>query len=89
MEVANELKYILYLFWMLGGICVVIFFIRKKNYKEPDISEYYRIANELNEMQEYDLELINKRNKEIDKIEKEILKCKEILNINKFSKKDN
>lgn len=89
MEVVNELKYILYLFWILGGICVVIFFIRKKNYKEPDISEYYRIANELNEMKEYDLELINKRNKEIDKIEEEILKCKEILNINKFSKKDN
>lgn len=36
-------------------------------------------------MQEQDLELINKRNKEIDKIEKEILKCKKFLKINKFS----
>lgn len=89
MEGLIELKYILYLFWILGGICVVLFFIRKKKYKETDISECYRIARELNEIQDQDLELINKRNKEIDKIEKEILKCKEILKINKFSKKDN
>lgn len=45
METLNELKYILYLFWIL---CVVIFFIRKKYYKETDISEYYRLTNELN-----------------------------------------
>jgi len=84
METLNELKYILYLFWVLGGICVVIFFIRKKYYKETDISEYYRLANELNEMKEEDLELINKRNKEIDRIEKQILECKKELGFKLF-----
>lgn len=88
METIVELKYILFLFWILGGICVIIFFIRKARYKEPDISEYYKLISELNDKKDEDLELIHKRNKEIDKIEEEILKCKKELGLKLFKSKD-
>lgn len=88
MEALVELKYILFLFWILGGICIIIFFVRKARYKEPDISEYYKLIGELNEKKNEDLELIHKRNKEIDKIEEEILKCKKELGLKLFKSYD-
>ncbi len=81
MEALKELEYILYLFWVLGGICILIFFIRKARYREPDMSEYYRLINQLNDQKDDDLKLLHLRNKEIDKIEKEILKIKKDLGI--------
>ena len=87
MEALVELKYILFLFWILGGICIIIFFVRKAKYKEPDISVYYKLISELNDRKDEDLELIHKRNKEIDKIEEEILKCKKELGFELFKKK--
>jgi len=84
METLTELEYLLFLFWILSGLCVLIFFIRKARYKEPDISEYYRLINELNDQKDDDLKLLHQRNKEIDKIEEEILKCKKELGIKLF-----
>ena len=84
MEALKELDYILFLFWILGGICIIIFFIRKIKYKEPDISEYYKLITILNDQKDEDLKLLHDRNKEIDKIEEEILKCKKELGIKLF-----
>ena len=88
METLTELDYLLFLFWILSGLCVLIFFIRKVRYKEPDISEYYRLINQLNDQKDEDLKLLHERNNEIDKIEEEILKCKKELGIKLFKKKD-
>lgn len=84
MEALKELDYILFLFWILGVICIIIFFIRKIKYKEPDISEYYKLISILNDQKDEDLKLLHDRNKEIDKIEEEILKCKKELGIKIF-----
>lgn len=84
METLTELDYLLFLFWILSGICVLIFFVRKARYKEPDISEYYKLINQLNDQKDDDLKLLHQRNKEIDKIEEEILKCKKELGIKLF-----
>ena len=84
MEALKELDYILFLFWILGGICIIIFFIRKIKYKEPDINEYYKWISILNDQKDEDLKLLHDRNKEIDKIEEEILKCKKELGIKLF-----
>lgn len=84
MEALKELDYILFLFWILGGICIIIFFIRKIKYKEPDISEYYKWISILNDQKDEELKLLHDRNKEIDKIEEEILKCKKELGIKLF-----
>lgn len=86
METLTELDYLLFLFWILSGICVLIFFVRKARYKEPDISEYYKLINQLNDQKDDDLKLLHQRNKEIDKIEEEILKCKKELGIELFNK---
>lgn len=79
METLKELECLLFLFWILSSLCVLIFFIRKVRYKEPDISEYYRLINKLNDQKDDDLKLLHQRNKEIDKIEKEILEIKKEL----------
>ena len=84
METLNQLQNILFLFWGLGGICIVIFLIRKVRNNEPDISKYYRLISQLDDQMEEDLNIIQKRNKEIDKIEKEILNCKKELGLELF-----
>lgn len=84
METLNQLQIILFLFWFLGGLCVIIFFIRKARNNEPNISEYYKLISQLDDQKEEDLNLIHKRNKEIDKIEKQILDCKKELGIELF-----
>lgn len=67
------------------GILVVIIFLIRVNDKGYD---YDRIIRELNEQQEKDLEELNagNGNKEIDKIESEILKCKKKLGMKLFDK---
>ena len=84
METLTELEYLLFLFWILSGLCLLIFFIRKARYKEPDINEYYKLINQLNDQKDEDLKLLHDRNKEIDKIEEEILKCKKELGLKLF-----
>ena len=84
METLTKLEYLLFLFWILSGLCVLIFFIRKARYKEPDINEYYKLINQLNDQKDEDLKLLHDRNKEIDKIEEEILKCKKELGLKLF-----
>ncbi len=84
METLTELEYLLFLFWILSGLCVLIFFIRKARYKEPDINEYYKLISKLNDQKDEDLKLLHDRNKEIDKIEEEILKCKKELGLKLF-----
>ena len=52
-----------------------------------EIRQYMNLSlRELNEQQEKDLEELNAGNKEIDKIESEILKCKKKLGMKLFDK---
>lgn len=76
------LQIILFGLCALSGIAVLIFALRK-NDKGID---YDKIIRELNERKEKDLNTLDIKNKEIDKIEKQILECKKKLNIKLFDK---
>jgi len=78
----TELQVILFALCGLSGIAVLIFALRK-NDKGLD---YYKIIRELNEQKEKDLNILNIRSKEIDKIEEKMLKCKKKLNMKLFKK---
>lgn len=82
MEIVSELKIVLFLLWGLGAIAIIIFIIRKNS---PD-TDYYKIIAELNEQEEKDLKTLEEGNKEIDRIEKEILECKKKLGFKLFKK---
>ena len=82
MEIVNELKFVLFLLWGLGVIAIIIFIVRKNS---PD-TDYYKIIAELNEQEEKDLKTLEEGNKEIDRIEKEILECKKKLGFKLFKK---
>lgn len=82
MEIVNELKIVLFLLWGLGAIAIIIFIVRKNS---PD-TDYYKIIAELNEQEEKDLKTLEEGNKEIDRIEKEILECKKKLGFKLFKK---
>ena len=76
------LQIILFGLCALSGIAVLIFALRK-NDKGID---YDKIIRELNERKEKNLNTLDIKNKEIDKIEKQILECKKKLNIKLFDK---
>ena len=82
MEIVNDLKIVLFLLWGLGAIAIIIFIVRKNS---PD-TDYYKIIAELNEQEEKDLKTLEEGNKEIDRIEKEILECKKKLGFKLFKK---
>jgi len=82
MEIVSELKIVLFLLWGLGAIAIIIFIVRKNS---PD-TDYYKIIAELNEQEEKDLKTLEEGNKEIDRIEKEILECKKKLGFKLFKK---
>jgi len=82
MEIVSELKIVLFLLWGLGAIAIIIFILRKNS---PD-TDYYKIIAELNEQEEKDLKTLEEGNKEIERIEKEILECKKKLGFKLFKK---
>ena len=83
MEIVNDLKIVLFLLWGLGAIAIIIFIVRKNSLE----TDYYKIIAELNEQEEKDLKTLEEGNKEIDRIEKEILECKKKLGFKLFKKK--
>ena len=82
MEIVSELKIVLFLLWGLGAIAIIIFIVRKNS---PD-TDYYKIIAELNEQEKKDLKTLEEGNKEIERIEKEILECKKKLGFKLFKK---
>ena len=79
----TELQIILFALCGLSGITVLIFTLRKNN-KGLD---YNKIIRELNEQKEKDLNILDIRNKKIDKIEEKILKYKKDLGMRLFDEK--
>lgn len=53
---------------VLGGIAILIFGLRQFD----DVIDYDRIIRKLNELEENDLDIINKGNKQIDDLERSI-----------------
>ena len=75
-------------YYILIGLCLIgllIFIIFVFVKSDGDI-DYDRIISDLNRQKELDLFMLDKGNKEIDKIEKRILKCKKELGIKLFRK---
>ena len=82
MELSAYLQLLLFGHCRLGGVAILMFVLRK-NVQGYD---YDKIIRELNEQKEIDLETLKNGNKEIDKIEKEILNCKKELKMKLFKK---
>lgn len=80
MEILTTIEITLLLLCVVGVLALIIFIIRTR---DGDY-DYDEIILELNEQQEKDLENLNAGNKEIDRIESEILKCKKRLGIKLF-----
>ena len=81
MEIANYLQLLLFILCVLGGVAILIFALRKdQGY------DYDKIIRELNAQKEENLNTLDIRNKEIDKIESKILECKKELGIKLFDK---
>ncbi len=84
------MNFSIYLQLLLVGLCLIsgIVFLMTSifNGKEKQINYDY-IISELNKKQEEDLKLIQKRNKEIDKLEQKISTYKKILHMNSVKKK--
>lgn len=78
----TKLQIILFGLCALSGVAIIIFALRK-NDKEID---YDRIIRQLNNQKVQDLNILDRRNKEINKIEEKILKCKKKLNMKLFDK---
>lgn len=78
----TKLQIILFGLCALSGVAIIIFALRK-NDKEID---YDRIIRQLNNQKAQDLNILDRRNKEIDKIEEKILKCKKELRMRLFDK---
>lgn len=78
----TKLQIILFGLCALSGVVIIIFALRK-NDKEID---YDRIIRQLNNQKVQDLNILDRRNKEINKIEEKILKCKKKLNMKLFDK---
>jgi len=75
------LEIILLILCFLGLLAVVIFFRRKYNYNSVDL-----LIRRLDEQKELDLLTLESGNREINRIEKEILECKKKLKIKLFNK---
>ena len=75
-----------YLQFSLIGLCLIslivllIFMLKECD----DAVDYDKIISYLNNQKELDLNTISHGNKEINKIEKEILKCKKVLHYKLF-----
>lgn len=80
MELTSYLQFMLIGLCMLSGTVFIIFALKSS---EDDI-DYDKIISELNKQKEQDLETLNKRNKEIDIIERKILNCKKLLRFKLF-----
>lgn len=82
MELETYLQFLLFILCGLDGLVILIFILRQKDQGY----DYDRIIRELNEQKEQNLNLIDSGNKEIEKIEKQILECKKVLGIRLFKK---
>ncbi len=82
MELEAYLQFLLFILCGLGGLVILIFILRQNDQGY----DYDRIIRELNEQKEQNLNLIDSDNKEIEKIEKQILECKKVLGIRLFKK---
>ena len=80
MELTSYLQFMLIGLCMLSGTVFIIFALKSS---EDDI-DYDKIISELNKQKKQDLETLNKRNKEIDIIERKILNCKKLLRFKLF-----
>ncbi|MEG1142982.1 MAG: hypothetical protein RSA91_05450 [Bacilli bacterium] len=78
----TKLQIILFGLCALSVVAIIIFALRN-NDKEID---YDRIIRRLNERKIQDLNILDRRNKEINKIEEKILTCKKELNMKLFDK---
>lgn len=76
------LKTILLILCLFGILAVIVFF-KRKNSEENNITF---LIQKLEHQKSLDLKIIEKRNKEITKLEQEILKCKKKLNMKLFEK---
>lgn len=81
MEEIIILKLSLFGLCVLGGVVILIFFIRKNE----DVVDYFKIINDLNSQMEQNLKNIKIGNKKIDTLEREILKCKKKLGFKLFT----
>ena len=84
MEGLTSIQIVLLLLCGVGGLVLIIFILRTRD--NGDDYDYDKIISQLNEQQEKDLEKLNAGNKEIDKVESEILKCKKELGMKLFKK---
>lgn len=82
MELETYLQFLLFILCGLDGLVILIFILRQNDQGY----DYDRIIRELNEQKEQNLNLIDSGNKEIEKIEKQILDCKKVLGIRLFKK---
>ncbi len=82
MELETYLQFLLFILCGLDGLVILIFILRQNDQGY----DYDRIIRELNEQKEQNLNLIDSGNKEIEKIEKQILECKKVLGIRLFKK---
>ena len=75
-------------YYILIGLCLIslLIFIIYVFIKSDNDIDYDKIISDLNKQKEIDLLILDKGNKEINKIENKILKCKKELGIRLFRK---
>lgn len=79
MELVNYLQFYFFLLCALAGIIILFIIIILK--KENQGIDYDKLLNKLNNQKKLDIQTLEKGNKEIDKLEKEILRCKKELKL--------
>lgn len=86
-EITLKIEIAFFIIMVLSGIVILIFCLRRKEDSKFDWVEFERIAREMHEQTDKNLDMLSKMNKQKDKIEEKIRNKKKILGMSLISKK--
>lgn len=86
-EITLKIEIAFFIIMVLSGIVILIFCLRRKEDSKFDWVEFERIAREMHEQTDKNLDTLSKMNKQKDKIEEKIRNKKKILGMSLISKK--
>ena len=86
-EITLKIEIAFFIIMVLSGIVILIFCLRRKEDSKFDWVEFERIAREMHEQTDKNLDMLSKMNKQKDKIEEKIRNKKNILGMSLISKK--
>ncbi len=86
-EITLKIEIAFFIIMVLSGIVILIFCLRRKEDSKFDWVEFERIAREMHEQTDKNLDILSKMNKQKDKIEEKIRNKKKILGMSLISKK--